>query len=83
MRHQIVIIGGGSGGISVASRLKRQLENADIAIVEPSEKHYYQPYWTLVGAGLVPKEANERSFPFLLTGGWSEVQNPGGPGGAE
>jgi sulfide:quinone oxidoreductase len=49
--HQIVIIGGGTGGITVASRLLRKNKKLDIAIIEPSEKHIYQPAWTLVGAG--------------------------------
>lgn len=49
--HKIVIIGGGTAGIMTASQLKRQDKNLDIAIIEPSDKHYYQPAWTLVGAG--------------------------------
>ena len=50
--HQIVIVGGGNAGISVASQLLRKNNNLDIAIIEPSDKHYYQPAWTLVGAGV-------------------------------
>ncbi len=49
--HQIVIIGGGNAGISAAAYALLQQKNLDIAIVEPSEKHYYQPAWTLVGGG--------------------------------
>lgn len=49
---QILIIGGGNAGISVASQLLRKISNLKIAIVDPSEKHYYQPAWTLVGAGI-------------------------------
>ncbi|MFM6947596.1 MAG: FAD-dependent oxidoreductase [Aquirufa sp.] len=51
MKHQILIIGGGNAGISVASQLLRKEANLDIAIVEGSKKHYYQPAWTLVGGG--------------------------------
>jgi len=51
VHHQILIIGGGNAGLSVASRLSRLRPIVDIAILEPSEKHYYQPAWTLVGAG--------------------------------
>ncbi len=58
--HKIVIVGGGSAGITVAARLHRARNNLDIAIVEPSAKHYYQPLWTLVGAGVVDKEITER-----------------------
>lgn len=50
-KHQIVIVGGGAGGMSVASGLLKQHSSLDIAIVEPSEYHYYQPAWTLVGGG--------------------------------
>ncbi len=50
--YQIVIIGGGNAGISTASQLLRKNKKLDIAIIEPSEKHYYQPAWTLVGAGV-------------------------------
>lgn len=60
MKHRIVIIGGGSAGITVAARLARKGES-DIAVVEPSDKHYYQPLWTLVGGGLAKAEETERS----------------------
>lgn len=49
--HQIIVIGGGNAGISVSAQLLRKKNNLDIAIIEPSDKHYYQPAWTLVGAG--------------------------------
>lgn len=49
--HQILIIGGGNAGISIASQLYRKNRNLDIAIVDPADKHYYQPAWTLVGGG--------------------------------
>ncbi|HUH73197.1 MAG TPA: FAD/NAD(P)-binding oxidoreductase [Chitinophagales bacterium] len=49
--HQILIIGGGTGGIMVAAQLKRKQATLDIAIIEPSEDHWYQPAWTLVGGG--------------------------------
>ena len=50
--YQILIIGGGNAGLSVASQLLRKRSSLNIAIVDPSEKHYYQPAWTLVGAGI-------------------------------
>ncbi|BBX19556.1 pyridine nucleotide-disulfide oxidoreductase [Mycolicibacterium duvalii] len=49
-KHQIVIVGGGTAGISVAARLLRR-GYSDVAVIEPSETHYYQPLWTLVGGG--------------------------------
>ena len=55
-KHQVVVIGGGTGGIMVAAQLLRA-RNLDVAIIEPSETHGYQPAWTLVGAGLMKKSA--------------------------
>ncbi len=60
MHHQVVIVGGGTAGVTVASRLIRSDNSLDIAIIEPSNKHYYQPLWTLVGGGVVEKESTER-----------------------
>ncbi len=58
--YQVLIVGGGTAGITVAAQLRRKLKKFDVAIVEPSTKHYYQPLWTLVGAGVFPKEQSER-----------------------
>ncbi|MDN5858992.1 MAG: NAD(P)/FAD-dependent oxidoreductase [Pseudonocardia sp.] len=57
--HEIVIIGGGSAGVSVAARLRRQ-EAADVAVIDPATTHYYQPLWTLVGGGRAPVEESAR-----------------------
>lgn len=59
--YQILVLGGGTAGITVAAQLRRKLKDYDLAIVEPSKKHYYQPLWTLVGAGVFPKEQSERA----------------------
>lgn len=47
----VVIMGGGAAGISVAASLRRRRPSLSIVIVEPADTHYYQPAWTLVGAG--------------------------------
>jgi sulfide:quinone oxidoreductase len=59
---KIVILGGGTAGLSVASRLKRTLpaKDFDVAIIEPSSTHDYQPLWTLVGGGVCKKEESRR-----------------------
>lgn len=59
--YQILIVGGGTAGITVAARLRRRNKQLTMAVVEPSKKHYYQPLWTLVGAGVFPKEQSERA----------------------
>jgi len=58
--HQVVVIGGGTGGIMISAQLLRARKGIDLAIIEPSEVHNYQPAWTLVGAGLMKKSATER-----------------------
>ena len=59
-KHQVLIVGGGSAGISVAARLRKKGYD-DVAVIEPSDKHYYQPLWTLVGGGQAKASTSERS----------------------
>jgi sulfide:quinone oxidoreductase len=73
--HQVVVVGGGNGGISVAARLLRAEKGADVAIIEPSSKHYYQPLWTLVGGGAAKKEATERTEASVIPKGAIWIQD--------
>lgn len=57
---QILIVGGGSGGLTAASRLMAELPAPKVTVIEPAELHYYQPLWTLVGGGVFTKEASAR-----------------------
>lgn len=68
LHHRILIIGGGTAGLSVAARLRRKGE-PDIAILEPSKTHYYQPAWTLVGAGAYTATATARDEEPLIPKG--------------
>ena len=49
---QVLIIGGGAGGLSTAGSLLKRNRNLSIGVVEPSNEHFYQPGWTLVGGGV-------------------------------
>lgn len=51
-KYQIIVVGGGNGGITVAAQLLRKNRNLDIAIFDPSVHHYYQPAWSMVGGGI-------------------------------
>lgn len=51
-KAKIVIIGGGAAGISMAAQLLRKLANPDITIIDPSERQYYQPGFTLISGGV-------------------------------
>lgn len=66
--HRVVIIGGGTAGVTVAAQLVRtkQFQKDDIAIVEQTDVHHYQPGWTLVGAGLKPLSDMERPMSSVI-----------------
>jgi len=49
--HEILIVGGGAAGVTVANTLLRKKSKLNIGLIEPSEKHYYQPGFTIVGGG--------------------------------
>ncbi|WP_322488194.1 FAD/NAD(P)-binding oxidoreductase [Chloroflexus sp.] len=58
--YQVIIAGGGTGGLTVAAQLMDQPNPPEIALIEPAEVHYYQPLWTLVGGGVFPREQSAR-----------------------
>lgn len=53
---RIVIVGGGAAGLTAASRLAATLEGAKITIIDGRKAHLYQPGFTLVAAGIKPKD---------------------------
>lgn len=77
--HQLVIVGGGNAGISVAAQLLLKNPKLDIAIVDPADKHYYQPAWTLVGAGTFDINKTERDEASVMPKGvkWLKVKATG------
>ncbi|MCC5919364.1 MAG: NAD(P)/FAD-dependent oxidoreductase [Cyclobacteriaceae bacterium] len=73
--YQVVIIGAGTGGITVAAQLKKKDKNLSIAIVDPAEYHYYQPAWTLVGAGTFKYEDTMRPMKDYIPKGVDWIQD--------
>lgn len=51
-KGKIVIIGGGAAGISMAARLKHWLDKPDITLIDPSDRQFYQPGFTLIASGV-------------------------------
>jgi sulfide:quinone oxidoreductase len=74
-KHRVVVVGGGSAGISVAARIRRHVKKLDLALIEPSDVHYYQPLWTLVGAGVFPREATRRREADFIPGGVTWIRD--------
>lgn len=67
----VAVVGAGSAGISIAARLVRKAPSLKdkVVIIDPSDKHYYQPLWTLVGGGAADVEDSVRDQETLIPEG--------------
>ena len=57
---RIVIVGGGTGGIDAAARLRRAAPNAVITVIAPNAIHLYQSGQIFVAAGLYTQADNRK-----------------------
>jgi sulfide:quinone oxidoreductase len=67
--YDVLIIGGGAGGLAAAASLLRRRPGLSVAVVEPRDKHYYQPAWTLVGGGTFDAADTEKSMASVIPKG--------------
>jgi sulfide:quinone oxidoreductase len=72
--HEVLIVGGGTAGLTVAARLRRA-GVTDIAVLDPSGSHYYQPLWTLVGGGRAAQHATVRRQSEVIPEGVSWIRD--------
>ena len=56
IHHKVVIVGGGSPGLTVGSQLAKKINPADIAIIEPSSSIIISPYGHLSAAEFSPEK---------------------------
>jgi sulfide:quinone oxidoreductase len=68
-RHDVLIIGAGAAGISVASSLLARSPMLDIAIIDPADAHFYQPGWTMVGGGIFEAASTARVMASIIPTG--------------
>ena len=73
--YSVVIIGGGTAGIMSAAQLLKKNANLSVAIIDPAETHYYQPAWTLVGAGTYNFEDTAKPMKELIPDGADWIQD--------
>lgn len=70
----VLVVGGGNGGISLAARLRRSGVQ-DIAIVEPKVTHHFRPLLSYVGAGLSSTSELSRRQASLMPKGVRWIQD--------
>lgn len=70
----VVVVGAGSGGIAVASSLRKRKPKLRIALIDPSENHHYQPGWTMVGGGVFDVSTTRRKTKDLIPSGVSWIK---------
>lgn len=66
---EVVIVGAGAGGISVAASLKARKPGLKVAVIDPADIHYYQPGWTMVGAGVFDPQQTAKTMGSLIPQG--------------
>lgn len=60
--HDVLVVGGGAGGLAVTASLLKRRSSLNIAVIEPRDEHYYQPGWTLVGGGIFDRKQTVRAM---------------------
>eukprot|EP01129_Flabellula_baltica_P016796 TRINITY_DN9115_c0_g1_i1.p1 TRINITY_DN9115_c0_g1~~TRINITY_DN9115_c0_g1_i1.p1 ORF type:complete len:442 (-),score=122.08 TRINITY_DN9115_c0_g1_i1:25-1350(-) len=71
-KAQVLVIGAGTAGIGVSSLLSK---TNDVLIVDPADKHYYQPAWTLVGGGLYEMSKTEKAMADVIPKGTEHLKD--------
>ncbi len=72
--YDILIVGAGAGGIAVASSILKRHRGAKIGIIDPAQVHYYQPGWTMVGAGIFDAQSTVKTMASLIPEGVEWIQ---------
>ncbi|KAL1140388.1 hypothetical protein AAG570_000320 [Ranatra chinensis] len=63
---KLLVLGGGSGGCSIAAKFAGKLGKNQIIIVDPADRHYYQPMLTLIGGGIKQLKDSSRPMESVL-----------------
>jgi sulfide:quinone oxidoreductase len=72
--HQVVVVGGGNAGLSVAGRLHRNGVH-DVVVIEPRSHHLYQPLFSHVAGGTAPASLAKRPQAEVMPHGVGLIQD--------
>ncbi len=72
--HEVLVVGGGNAGISLAARLLRDGAQ-DVAVVESESVHRYRPLLNYVGAGEASMSSLERPAASVMPDGCTWIQD--------
>ncbi|CDF85541.1 hypothetical protein PKB_4216 [Pseudomonas knackmussii B13] len=64
--YDVVLIGAGAAGLATCASLLKRRQDLRICVVEPASEHFYQPGWTMVGAGVFTQERTVRPMASLI-----------------
>lgn len=66
--HDVLVVGGGNGGLSAAAHLLRR-GCRDVGLIEPAERHVYKPLQHYVGSGVADPDELARPQASLIPEG--------------
>jgi sulfide:quinone oxidoreductase len=70
----VVIVGAGAGGLAAAASLRKRAPALGITVIDPAEQHFYQPGWTMVGAGIFTPEETARPMEAVIPSGVTRIK---------
>ena len=71
----VLIVGAGTGGVMAAAQLKNANGKLRIGLIDPADTHWYQPAWTLVGAGTFNYKKTARPMASIIPNGVEWIQD--------
>jgi sulfide:quinone oxidoreductase len=74
-KFDIVVVGAGASGIAVSASLLERKPELSIAIIDSADIHYYQPGWTLVGAGVFKPQQTVKTLSSLIPKNLTWIKN--------
>jgi len=72
---EVLIVGGGAAGLATTASIRKRRPQLNVCVVEPSDTHYYQPGWTMVGGGIFKSKQTARPTRSLIPAGVTWVRD--------